>query len=148
MILRDYRAADFDHLISLDQSCFEPGIAYSSEEMRRFLSLATREALVAESAGDIVGFCLGYRAPRTVGKIITLDVRSDRRRGGVGRELLTATIRRLAAAGASEMVLEVDERNSGAIAFYQELGFQSRGRIPDYYGPGRPALEMSRGAEG
>ena len=128
----------------LDRSCFEPGIAYSAAEMQRYLSLATREAIVAESEGEIVGFCLGYRAPQDIGRIITLDVRSDRRRSGLGRELLTSTILRLASAGARETVLEVDERNQGAIAFYEELGFRPRGRIPNYYGPGRPALKMAR----
>ena len=144
MVLREYRTGDFEALVALDRSCFEPGIAYSAAEMRRYLSLETREAIVAESEGEIVGFCLGYRAPHDTGRIITLDVRSDRRRSGLGRELLTSTILRLAAAGARETVLEVDERNQGAIAFYEELGFRPRGRIPNYYGPGRPALKMCR----
>jgi [ribosomal protein S18]-alanine N-acetyltransferase len=144
VVLREYRAGDFEGLVALDRGCFEPGIAYSAGEMRRYLSLETREAIVAESDGEIVGFCLGHRAPHDIGRIITLDVRSDRRRSGLGRELLTSTILRLASAGARETVLEVDERNQGAIAFYKELGFRSRGRIPNYYGPGRPALKMAR----
>jgi [ribosomal protein S18]-alanine N-acetyltransferase len=144
VVLRDYRDGDFEGLVVLDRSCFEPGIAYSAAEMQRYLSLATREAIVAESEGEIVGFCLGYRAPHDIGRIITLDVRSDRRRSGLGRQLLTSTILRLASAGARETVLEVDERNQGAIAFYEELGFRPRGRIPNYYGPGRPALKMAK----
>jgi [ribosomal protein S18]-alanine N-acetyltransferase len=144
VVLREYRDGDFEGLVVLDRSCFEPGIAYSAAEMQRYLSLATREAIVAESEGEIVGFCLGYRAPHDIGRIITLDVRSDCRRSGLGRELLTSTILRLASAGARETVLEVDERNQGAIAFYEELGFRPRGRIPNYYGPGRPALKMAR----
>jgi [ribosomal protein S18]-alanine N-acetyltransferase len=144
VVLRDYRDGDFEGLVVLDRSCFEPGIAYSAAEMQRYLSLATREAIVAESEGEIVGFCLGYRAPHDIGRIITLDVRSDRRRSGLGRQLLTSTILRLASAGARETVLEVDERNQGAIAFYEELGFRPRGRIANYYGPGRPALKMAK----
>lgn len=143
-LLREYRAPDFDSLVALDRDCFEPGIAYSPREMRGFLSLATREIVVAESAGEIAGFCLGHRAPRSVGRIITLDVRSDRRRGGVGAALLSALIARLEAAGARRTVLEVDLRNAGAIAFYESLGFRRGGTIPDYYGPGRDALEMNR----
>ena len=139
-LLREYRASDFDLLVALDRDCFEPGIAYSPREMRAFLSLATREIVVAESAGEIAGFCLGHRAPRSVGRIITLDVRSDRRRGGVGAALLSALIAQTA--GARRTVLEVDLRNAGAIAFYERLGFRRGGTVPDYYGPGRDALEI------
>ncbi len=144
--LRDYSDRDFDSIVALDGECFEPGIAYPPHEMRRLLSLATREGVIAESGGTIAGFCLGYRSPHGVGRIITLDVRADHRRGGVGRALLEETIRRLRQAGAGETVLEVDMRNASAIAFYERLGFRRRRTIPGYYGPDRPGIEMSRKA--
>ncbi len=143
-LLREYRASDEEHLVALDRECFEPGIAYSAVEMRHFLALSTREIVVAESDGALAGFSLGHRAPRSVGRVITLDVRPDGRRSGMGGALLSALIARLAAAGARRTILEVDVRNAGAIAFYERLGFLRGGRIPDYYGPGRPALEMTR----
>ena len=142
--LRDYTAADFDGLVSLDRECFDPGIAYPPQEMRRLLSLATRYAVIADLGKSMIGFCLGYRAPARVARIITLDVRAGHRRGGVGRALLEETIGRLAEAGARETLLEVDLRNTSALAFYERLGFRRRRTIPGYYGPGRPGLEMSR----
>ncbi|MCA1580203.1 MAG: GNAT family N-acetyltransferase [Acidobacteria bacterium] len=146
--LRDYADRDFDAIVELDRECFEPGIAYPPPEMRRLLSLVTREGVIAESAETIAGFCLGYRAPRGTGRIITLDVRADHRRSGVGRSLLEETIRRLREAGAGETVLEVDLRNASAIAFYERLGFHRRRTIPGYYGPDRPGIEMSRESAG
>lgn len=147
-LLRDYRSADFDAVVALDADCFEPGIAYPAGEMRGFLALATREAVVAESGGALAGFCLGYRAPSDVGRVITLDVRAGMRRGGIGTALLEEIMERLALAGAREIVLEVDVRNPGAIAFYEGLGFRPTGTIPDYYGRGHTALEMSRPSVG
>ena len=144
LLLRDYREADFDALVSLDCECFEPGIAYSNRDMRRFLSFATRVALVAERGGRIAGFCIGYRAPGGRGHIITLDVRAEDRRTGVGKALLEATIARMRQAGVSETTLEVDVDNTRAIGFYERLGFERRGELPDYYGPNRHALEMAR----
>jgi ribosomal-protein-alanine N-acetyltransferase len=112
--------------------------------MGRFLAFATRVAIVAERGGKIAGFCIGYLAPGRIAHIITLDVRDGERRTGVGRALLEATIKRLVGAGAPRTLLEVDTANAAAIAFYERLGFQPAGEIPDYYGPGRAALRMSR----
>ena len=146
--LRDYERGDFAEIVALDRECFEPGIAYSNREMSRFLTFATRIAIVAQRDGRIDGFCIGYLAPGRTAHIITLDVRAGQRRTGIGRALLEGTIARLARAGAAETFLEVDVTNQNAIAFYERLGFQRRGEIPDYYGPGRPALEMSRRGSG
>jgi len=144
LLLREFGESDFDELVALDRECFEAGIAYSNRDMRRFLSFATRVAIVAERSGRIAGFCIGFRAPGKRGHIITLDVRADERGNGVGRALLEATIARMKRSGASETTLEVDVSNANAIGFYERLGFERRGSLPDYYGPNRPALEMAR----
>jgi ribosomal-protein-alanine N-acetyltransferase len=144
LLLREYRESDFDELVTLDRECFEPGIAYSNRDMRRFLSFATRVAIVAERGGRIAGFCIGFRAPGKRGHIITLDVRAEERGTGVGRALLEATIARMKRSGASDTTLEVDVENAKAIGFYERLGFERRGNLPDYYGPNRAALEMAR----
>ncbi len=142
--LRDYSQADFDALVALDRDCFDPGIAYPPGEMRRLISLATREAVIAHRGELLIGFCLAHRAPARVGRIVTLDVLAAHRRGGVGAALLEQAIARLTIAGARETLLEVDLRNTPALAFYERLGFRRRRTIGDYYGPGRPGLEMSR----
>lgn len=142
--LRDYESRDFEAIVALDQECFEPGVAYSRSEMRRFLSFATRVAVVAERGGRIAGFCIGYFAPGRAAHVITLDVRAEDRRTGLGRALLERTVARLTRAGARETLLEVDVTNANAIGFYETLGFRRRKEIPDYYGPGRAGLEMAR----
>ncbi|MDQ6892487.1 MAG: GNAT family N-acetyltransferase [Acidobacteriota bacterium] len=141
---RDYRPGDFAELVALDQQCFEPGIAYSPYEMRRFLGLASREAIVVERNGRLAAFCIGYRSPSRTGRILTIDVNATERRNGIGRALLEEMALRLSKAGATETVLEVDVTNAGAIAFYERLGFRSTTRIPDYYGADRDAFEMVR----
>ncbi len=147
-ILREIRLADFEGLFRLDQLCFEPGIAYSPEELRRFLGLATAEGVVAEVNGTVAGFSLGYLSARGLGRVVTLDVHPAHRRRSVGKALLGELLARLERAGACEVRLEVDTENAGAIAFYERLGFRRRRRIPNYYGPGRAALEMVRELKG
>jgi ribosomal-protein-alanine N-acetyltransferase len=141
---RDYRPGDFANIVALDQQCFEPGIAYSPEEMRRFLRLSSREALVVERDGKVTAFCIGYRSPARTGRILTIDVSPRERRSGIGRTLLEEMASRLSKAGATETVLEVDVTNAGALAFYERLGFRSTVRIPGYYGADRDAFKMVR----
>jgi ribosomal-protein-alanine N-acetyltransferase len=142
--IRSAVAADLRRLWELDRICFEPGIAYSQAELRRFFDLPGARCLVAESGGDIEGFALGYSVPPDVAHVVTLDVHPSARRRGLGKRLLEGLLEALAAAGAERAVLEVDVRNSGAIAFYRRLGFRKTGRIPSYYGSGLDAFEMVR----
>ena len=37
-LIRDYRAADFDILWTIDQACFQPGIAYTQMDLTGFVS--------------------------------------------------------------------------------------------------------------
>lgn len=134
---------DFEAMYRLDQACFEPGIAYSRVELRRFLRLPAAEGVVFELDGAIAGFAIGYLSDRAA-HVVTLDVAGDHRRKGIGRIVLGELLRRFEEAGAREARLEVAEENGGAIAFYEGLGFSRRRRIPDYYGRGRHAFEMGK----
>ena len=147
--LREARAADFEQLWSLDQVCFDRGIAYSRRELRRFLDLPRSACLLAESRGALLGFALGYSDSAGVAHVVTLDVNPSHRRSGLGRRLLEALLETLAARGARRgAVLEVDVRNSGAIQFYRKLGFQPTATLRSYYGPGLDAFEMARDRAG
>ena len=140
--LREILPSDFESLYGLDQICFEPGIAYSRGELRRFLGIPTADGLVADLEGTIAGFAIGYLARGSVAHIVTLDVHPSFRRRSLGRALLEGLLSHFSRAGAREARLEVSTENSGAIAFYRKLGFGRRRRIPDYYGRGRDAFEM------
>jgi ribosomal-protein-alanine N-acetyltransferase len=142
--IRPVTFADIEALYALDQVCFEPGIAYSRGELRRFLGIATAEGVLADQDGALAGFAVGYRTRGRTAHVVTLDVVPSQRRRGLGKALLEALLARLAQAGALEARLEVSTENAGAIAFYETLGFRVRRPLTDYYGPGRGALEMER----
>jgi len=145
--LRDVRKSDREAMYRLDHRCFEPGIAFTRAQIQAFLGLESLEAVAAEDGGELIGFAIGYLRRPGLGGVLTLDVDPERRRGGVGRALFRELLARLEASGARTVQLEVDVRNSGAIAFYRSFGFRRVGRIPDYYGGGKDAYEMERGAE-
>jgi ribosomal protein S18 acetylase RimI-like enzyme len=67
-------------------------------------------------------------------------VTHDRRRHGLGRELMTEVLRRLRAAGTEQVRLTVEPANRAAILLYRSLGFHPQepdgGLRRDYFGPG------------
>jgi ribosomal-protein-alanine N-acetyltransferase len=141
-VLRDARIEDLEALYRLDAICFEPGIAYTRHDLRRFLRLQTARSAVAEIGGEVAGFALGHRPRQGVAHVLTLDVHPRFRRRGLGEALLREVLSRLGEDGATETRLEVDVTNSAAIAFYERFGFRTLRRLENYYAAGRPALEM------
>ena len=144
-VLREIRKSDREAMYRLDHRCFEPGIAFTRAQIQAFLGLESLEAVAAEADGELIGFAIGYLRRPGLGGVLTLDVDPQRRRGGIGRALFRELLGRLEAAGAQTVQLEVDVRNSGAIAFYRSFGFRRVGRIPEYYGDGKDAYEMEKG---
>jgi ribosomal-protein-alanine N-acetyltransferase len=143
MLIRDFLDSDLDPAHKLDQSCFEPGIAYSKREIRAFLARPGTVALVAEEGSRMAGFAIAHHSGSS-GHLVTLDVAQADRRRGLGERLLDETVRRLRLAGARDVSLEVDVRNRGAIRFYEKMGFRRMGVREDYYGEGRDGLEMAK----
>ena len=142
--LREFLPGDLEAAYGLDQICFEPGIAYSRSELRGFLARAGSVALVAEDGGTLAGFAIGHRRGAK-GHIVTIDIAPGFRRRGAGRILLAELLRRLEEEGARAIRLEVDARNTGAIRFYEQMGFRATRILKDYYDEGIDGREMVRG---
>jgi len=143
IVLRDFAPEDLDAAYLLDQSCFEPGIAYTRGQIRAFLERDGAIGLVAEGQGGLAAFAIGHVAG-TEGHVVTIDIAAAERRRGLGRRLLSELTSRMAAAGARETRLEVDVRNTGAIRFYERMGYRAVRTLPDYYGPRLEGLRMTR----
>lgn len=156
--IRGAQAADYATLYAIDQSCFAPGIAWSKAELVYFLRHPRNFGLVAEgdgAAGEnpsdgraaIVGFAIAgtrRRQGQLSGHLITIDVREEHRRRGVGDALLAAIEERLRGQEIATVGLEVAVDNAGAQGFYARHGFVRTGRIPGYYLGRIDALAMEK----
>jgi len=144
LTLRTYRPADFETLYEIDQSCYEPAIAYSRRELRNYLRFPGAECVVAETGADkrrIVGFCVTAHQEHW-GYIVTIDVLRAHRRQGVATALLREVEGRLSVSGVKEIALETATDNAVAIAFWQKHGYRVRGIRKGYYPGGRDAYSM------
>lgn len=128
--IRPARPADAGRLVPLERLCFtDPWSVVGFEEMLRF---PLTVALIAERAGEVVGYLIG-RAVAGEGEILNLAVTPEERRHGLGSRLLEAGLQALSTAGATRVWLEVRESNSAALALYLKRGFGAAGRRSRYY---------------
>ena len=158
--VRDYRPDDFNTLWAIDQSCFDPEIAYSRYELQVYLRRPGAFTLVADSDGGsenrrpaeddpssqsaILAFVVAESNRRGMGHIITIDVRPAIRRHHIGSALLNAAEDRLRAAKCRAVRLETAVDNASAISFYKRHGYDVIKVIPHYYSNGVDALLLEK----
>jgi len=131
--VREFLPEDFDAAYRLDQACYPPGIAYSRHALGEFLTLPGARAWVAEGEGALVAFVIVRKTGKARGHVITLDVREDRRRRGVGSMLLSTAENWLASEGVRRMRLETAVNSSTALVFWEKMGYQAVGVLRRYY---------------
>jgi ribosomal-protein-alanine N-acetyltransferase len=131
--LRPATEADLDALATLEQDLFGDD-AWSRGSVAAEVSAG--RVLVADDDG-LAGYVVTLAAGDAL-DLMRIGVRRDRRRRGLAHALLAA------AATGDRVLLEVSERNTGAIAFYAAEGFTEIARRGRYYRDGSAAVVMER----
>lgn len=142
MRIREFQPSDLNRLVEIDHACFQPGIAYSREELARFIAHQASRTWVAEDESGIVGFVVASREPARVGHIITIDILEGYRRRGVGRELMRVAENWARRANVRLMYLETAEDNAVAQNFYEARGYRKVEKVERYYCNGTAAWVM------
>lgn len=114
-------------LSDLHRRCFVVPRPYAPDEFSSLL--ATPSCFLCETDG---GFAMG-RAVAGEAELLTLAVDPDRRREGLGRDLLRRFEETAADHGAETAFLEVAAGNVAARALYAKAGWQETGRRKSYY---------------
>lgn len=114
-----------DELAALHASAFA-----APWDAKAFADLLGQPGVFADVAAD--GFIL-IRAVADEAEILTLAVRPEARRRGVGARLVEAGADRAAGMGARRLFLEVAEDNAAARGLYARCGFAETGRRKGYY---------------
>jgi ribosomal-protein-alanine N-acetyltransferase len=137
--LREYRPDDCEAMYALDVLCFEPVFRFSRRAMRGFAEAKGAVTVLADAAGELVGFCIAEVNGRD-GYVVTLDVAPAWRRQGLARRLMVELEMKVRAAGAERIALHVFKGNAVAIRFYEAMGYDRVGMTTGFYGRGMDAL--------
>jgi L-amino acid N-acyltransferase YncA len=147
VLVRDAVEADvpamrdlFNALIPTTTVTWRDDLASPEEHATWFAesTAAGHPVLVADDAGEVVGYCcwgLFRGGPRFPGYATTMElsihVRDDQHRRGVGRALMSALFERARDRGLHVLVAGIDADNTSSIAFHEALGFEVVGRLPE-----------------
>ena len=130
-------------LLSIDETCFPPEIAYDCHDLKHMMGRAGAETIVVEEDGGIRGFLLmDVDRSGKVATLVTLDVQSEHRRKGYASSLLSRSEQILVNHGVATYKLQVDTKNEAAITFYRRSGFEVERLLRKYYPGSRDAWQM------
>lgn len=112
---------------------YEPETAFERQEWFRKKQAAGMPVIVAEKAGEAIGFGtyglfrdrMGYRFSVEH----SVYVHRDHQKVGVGRKILSELIRLAKIQGMHTMIAGVDTQNQGSIEFHRKMGFVQVGHF-------------------
>ncbi len=136
-----YRAAeaDCDLIAAIHAAAFGAPDAWSRDVFSLQLALPNVFGLICPRGGMIL-----VRIAADEAEILTLAVRPELRRGGIGSALIADATVRAAAMGAARLFLEVSIANRAARLLYARMGFVKAGTRPHYYSDNSDALVLRR----
>jgi ribosomal-protein-alanine N-acetyltransferase len=142
-LIRYATSRDFPILLSIDEACFPPEIAYDALDLKHMMSRPGAETLVLEEEGEIVAFLLmDVDRKRKAATLVTLDVLEAHRRKGYASSLLARSEKSLSEFEVTTYNLQVDTKNEAAMAFYRRNGFAVDRLLRKYYPGSRDAWQM------
>jgi ribosomal-protein-alanine N-acetyltransferase len=147
--LRPASTADALELAALHGAAFSQG--WSADEISALLATPGGFGLVAVDGVEAAAGFLLARAAGGEAEILTLAVRPDLRRRGLGAALVATAAALAEAGGSSALFLEVATDNPAAIGLYLAAGFHRAGFRPAYYkreGAAADALVFRRDLQG
>jgi len=148
------RASDAREIAEMSRDLIEQGLTWSwtPARVQHHVSGADSSVVVARRArgGDsrysdarhIAGFAIMHFGDE-VAHLNLLAVAPEHRRQGLGRQLMDWLTATAIEAGVFRINLELRTHNDQARAFYESLGFTSRGVVQGYYQGQEAALRMS-----
>jgi len=133
--VEDASFVDLDKLYQIETECFKKE-AFTKSQIARLLGDYNSISLVARVEGQIVGFVIGviYADRKTLhGHIYTIEVLPAYRRRGIGEKLLLKIESVFRQKDVEASSLEVREDNTAAIGLYVKLGYETVGKLKNYY---------------
>lgn len=140
-VIRAAVADELPALVALDEVCFGPTAWSEVAWLDEFERLSEDRVVLVADDGVVVGYVVLLLPPVAldVVEVLRIAVAPDRRRTGVGGQLMTVALQRCAG---RTVLLEVAAGNESAIGLYAGFGFAEISRRRGYYPGGEDAVIM------
>lgn len=141
-VIRQAKAADYECIISVTNQWWDRDV--SPGLPRLFLDHFWNTSLVVEEAAAVTGFLIGFHSPSEAetAYVHYIAVSPSARRSGVGRQLYGTFFDQARQARRRVVRAITSASNTDSIAFHRAIGFTVSDPLPDYNGPGRPAVKF------
>ncbi len=115
---------------------------YPVEAFITYLVMFPKYFIVAECSGEVVGYVAATVTNEGNGHVVSIAVRKEFRRRGLGRRLMEAVEGALREDGIKKIYLEVAVNNTTALNLYRKLGYRVASRLGAYYPDSSDAYVM------
>jgi ribosomal protein S18 acetylase RimI-like enzyme len=142
--LRQAKAGDYDEIARVASEWWGRDVLAGLP--RLFLDHFHATSLIAEDNGTMTGFLVGFVSPSAPGEayIHYVAVRPEHRGRGLARRLYDAFHDQARERGCRVVRAITSPGNETSIAFHRRMGFDVRGPVRDYNGPGRDMVVFAR----
>lgn len=130
IVVRLMEEKDIPQLVDIEKECFS--MPWSEKAFKDSYELSYTHFLVAEVGGNVAGYVGVYRVGDEA-DITNVAVSSIYRRKGIGKSLLRELISYSQKQNILAITLEVRDSNAGAIALYEQMGFNKVGIRKNFY---------------
>ena len=141
MELRRWTEGDIPKLTRVERVCFSQ--PWTTEMLKEEFSRAQGVGIVAEAAGEILGYVCGSTLFEDA-ELMRIAVLPDYRGQGIGGDLADEFFKSVVALGARRVFLEVRATNEVALGLYRSRGFEKTRLRKRYYAGGEDGLEMKK----
>src|SRR5579864_9606728 len=136
--IRPVRTGDLSSIHQLEETCFKD--PFPPYFINQLADANPSTFLVAEEAGRIIGYAVVDNWTDHQ-HLVSIAVRPDSQRRGVGQALLSQLTERLRP---GQLRLELRMSNRAALALYLKNGFTQTGTANGYYTDGEDAIQMEK----
>ncbi|HEY5809536.1 MAG TPA: GNAT family N-acetyltransferase [Povalibacter sp.] len=145
VVLGPARIGDAPAIANMSRTLIEPGLPWRWTPRRVAAHMKERENLVvtAKDGRELVGFAMAQFSAEWV-HLTLIGVTAERKRTGIGRQLIAWVEDSAMVAGLFKVDLEVRAENAEARRFYAALGYRETSRVPGYYSGIEDAIRLSR----
>lgn len=140
IIITNASEDDLQSIYEVEIESFDNPYPYSL--LKAYYFLSKELFLVAKIDNQTVGYSLGIIQYGYRGHVVSIAVKKNFRKRGVGTLLLSSLEKKFKEYQCTHSYLEVNVKNSPAISFYRKMGYIIVKLQKNYYGRGKHAYIM------